>query len=95
MNCTVSLKPVLLTAAAALLCTGLQFGGIDALAAPRAAHAEAAVLQLPTVLVIAKREAAVATAVQQLPQVVVVARRLERAGATAQALNAAPGGSAS
>lgn len=93
MNTTpVSIKPILLTAAAAVLCTGLQFTGIDALAAPRSAKAEATVLQLPMVLVTAPREATVAaTTVQQLPQVVIVARRLDRASGTAQALGAAAG----
>lgn len=91
MNTTVSLKPMLLTAAAAVLCTGLQFTGIDAIATPRSAEAQATVLQLPLVVVTAKREAAGATTVQQLPQVVVVARRLDRAARTAQALHTAAG----
>lgn len=55
MNTTASLKPVLLTTAAALLCTGLQFSGIDALAAPRSARIEAQIVQLPAVSVVARR----------------------------------------
>ena len=88
---TVSIKPFLLTAAAAVLCTGLQFNAVDALAAPRSARAEAVVQQLPTVLVTAKREGAAPTSVQQLPQVVVVGRRLDRAADADQALNATAG----
>ena len=88
---TVSIKPFLLTAAAAVLCTGLQFNGIDALAAPRSAQAEAVVQQLPAVLVTAKREGVASASVQQLPQVVVVGRRLDRAAGTAQALNTTAG----
>ena len=88
---TVSLKPILLTAAAAILCTGLQFSGIDTLAAPRSAAIETRIVQLPKVWVVAPREAAVAANVQRLPQVVVVGRRLDRAPGTAQALGTAPG----
>lgn len=91
MNTTASLKPMLLTTAAAVLCTGLQIGAIDALAAPRSARIEARIVQLPTVSVVAQREATLATSVQRLPQVVVVARRLDRATGTAQALGATPG----
>ena len=91
MNTTASLKPILLTTAAALLCSGLQFSGIDALAAPRSARAEAHIVQLPTVSVVAQRDATLAMSVQRLPQVMVVARRVDRATGTAQALGAAPG----
>ncbi len=91
MNTTASLKPALLTAAAALLCTGLQFSGIDALAAPRSARVEAHIAQLPTVLVVAQREASEAMSVQRLPQVTVITRRIDRATGTAQALGTAPG----
>lgn len=83
MNASLSLKTTLLTAAAALLCTGLQFTGIDSLAAQRAVDMK--VVQLPAVVITAQRDAAATTAVvQQLPQVVVVGRRLDRATATAQ-----------
>lgn len=70
MNASQSIKSTLLTAAAAVLCSGLQFAGIDALASPR--HA-AATVQLPTVLITAQRDRA--ALVQQLPQVVIVGQR--------------------
>jgi hypothetical protein len=69
-----SLKSTLLTAAAALLCTGLQFSGIDALSTPRHVDAQAQVLQLPLVFIGAHREAA-PVEVQKLPQVVIVGQR--------------------
>lgn len=84
------LKSTLLTAAAALLCTGLQFAGIDSLAAPRSIGAEASIVQLPLVVVTAQRESEV-LAVQQLPQVVVIGRRLDLATATAQSKDDAAG----
>lgn len=82
------IQSMLLTTAAALLCTGMQLAGIDSLAAPRGVGAT--VEQLPFVLVTAQRDAATAT-VQQLPQVVVTARR----AATSTALAEAATGSAS
>ena len=90
MNTTFPLKSTLLTAAAALLCTGLQIAGIDSLATPRSTAADAQVVQLPTVLISAQRETS-AAAVQQLPQVVVVGRRLEPVTATALGRDGAKG----
>jgi len=84
MNPSHSIKSTLMTALAAVLCSGLQFAGIDNLAAPRSATAEASVAQLPTVLITARRDSM--TVVQRLPQVVVVGQRSDSAQAlTAQA----------
>lgn len=76
MNTTHSLKTTLLTAAAAVLCTGVQFTSIDSLAAARTASVGAHVVQLPAVLITARREP-MTLAVQQLPQMVIVARRAD------------------
>jgi hypothetical protein len=83
------LKSMLLIAAAAVLCTGLQLAGIDALAATRHAAAEPTVVQLPLVLVTAPRDISSAS-VQQLPQVVVTGRRAATATAQASAGAAGP-----
>ena len=89
MNHNLSLKSTLLTAAAALLCTGLQLAGIDSLAVTRGSTAGPQVVQLPTVLVSAQRDAA-PTAVQQLPPVLVVGRRSDAGALTAQARSRQP-----
>jgi hypothetical protein len=78
------MKSTLLTAAAALLCTGLQLGGMDSQAAAGgAATATAKIVQLPTVRITAQRETA-ARPVQQLPLVMVVGRRLPAQTARAE-----------
>jgi hypothetical protein len=77
MTTRLSLKSTLLIAAAALVCAGLQ--AANASDAPKAMQ----VVQLPTVVVTAKRAAPVVV-VQQLPKVVVVGRRTVPDTATAQ-----------
>ena len=69
-----SLKSTLFTAAAALLCTGLQFSGIDSLSTPRKVVAEAQAVQLPLVFIGVQHEAA-PPEVRKLPQVVIVGQR--------------------
>ena len=84
MNTSHSIKTTLLTAAAAVLCSGLQFTGIDVLAAPDRTATAQTVVQLPAVLITAQRSPA--QIVQQLPQVVIVGHRGSPAPAvTAQA----------
>lgn len=85
MTTTTALKFAAITAAAAtaVLCAGLEFAGIHALAAPRAVAAAPQIVHLPMVLVTAPREVAAAE-VQRLPQVVVTGRRHVRDTATAQ-----------
>ena len=80
MNTRTELKPTLLIAAAALLATGMQLAGIDALARPQKLRTDVAVVQLEQVVVVGRRET-VAT-VHQLPRVVVVTRRLEAVAST-------------
>jgi hypothetical protein len=73
MNASHSINTTLLTAAAAVLCSVLQFTGIDVLAAPHRAAAGVSVVQLPKVLITAQRSTM--QVVQQLPQVVIIGHR--------------------
>lgn len=81
----------LATAAAAVVLTAAQFGGIDSLAAPRASQAVASPAYLPLVVVTASRAAidsAAADEVVSLPRVV-VSGRAERHTAQAQGARSA------
>ena len=79
MTTRFSLKSTLLVAAAALVCAGLQASVANASDTPKAMQ----IVQLPRVVVTAKREAP-AVIVQQLPKVVVLRKRTVPETETAQ-----------
>jgi len=80
MNTTRPLRITLLTAATALLCTGLQLLAIDTIAIAGNAPSASSIVHLPQVLVSQAREPN-AISVTQLPQVMVVGHRMEHSTA--------------
>lgn len=88
MNTSTSIKTVLLIAIASVFATGMELAGIDSLAAPREPFARLATVQLPTVVVTARREAQALAEVRQLPRMVIVAHRDALAAAAQSARTA-------